>query len=346
MNARQRFANACRGLPVDRPPVWLMRQAGRSLPEYRALREHHEFWELLTTPELAAEVTRQPLRRFEVDAAIIFSDILVIPAALGQKVLFGGGMTLTPPIRGANGIAALKTSGTNGRLEYVAEALKIVREELADEQALLGFAGAPFTVASYMVEGGGSKSYSRLKAMMYREPATYERLLSVVTDATIEYLQLQIECGVDAVQLFDSWAGELSPDDYRKYAQPFVKRIIEQLAPTETPVVYFINGIGNLLEEAKACGPAVLGIDWRVSLEEVRRRLGANTIVQGNLDPGVLYAEPAEIRRRTLAMIDETGGRGHIANLGHGVAPDTPLDGIYAFVEAVQEWNSGGNEKV
>lgn len=346
MNARQRFANACRGLPVDRPPVWLMRQAGRSLPEYRALREHHEFWELLTTPELAAEVTRQPLRRFEMDAAIIFSDILVIPAALGQKVHFGGGMTLTPPIRQASDIAALNTAEVAERLDYVAQTLRIIREELGEGHALLGFAGAPYTVASYMVEGGGSKSFSRLKSLMYREPAAYDRLLSAVTEATVQYLQTQIKCGVDAVQLFDSWAGELAAPDYRIYAQPYVKRIVEQLSQTGTPVIYFINGIGNLLEEAKACGAGVLGVDWRLSLAEVRRRLGADTVVQGNLDPGVLYAEPAEIRRRTLAMIDETGGQGHIANLGHGVAPDTPLDGIYAFVEAVQEWNSRAEEKV
>jgi uroporphyrinogen decarboxylase len=280
------------------------------------------------------------LRRFPIDAAVIFSDILVVPAALGVDVKFAGGLSLEPPIRSASDLSSLNTSGIVAKLDYVAQALKIVRRELADERALLGFAGAPYTVASYMIEGGGSKTYSKLKSLMYRQPQVFERLLTLVTNATVEYLRMQVDCGVDAVQLFDSWASELSPPDYRKFVLPYVKRIIERLSGTGIPVIYFINGVGNLLEDAQATGADIMGIDWRLSLSEVRRRLGADTIVQGNLDPGVLYADPAEIRRRTQKMIDETGGIGHIVNLGHGVAPDTPLEGIEAFIQATIDWKA------
>lgn len=315
-----------------------MRQAGRSLPEYRALKENHDFWELMTRPELAAEVTLQPLRRFPIDAAVIFSDILVVPAAMGVDVRFAGGLSLAPPVRNAADLESLQAASAVDRLDYVAQALRLVRRELADERALLGFAGAPYTVASYMIEGGSSKTYSKLKSLMYRQPDVFDRLLTLVTDTTAEYLKMQIDCGVDAVQLFDSWASELSPPDYRRYVLPYVRRIIDQLSGTGIPVIYFINGVGNLLEDAHDTGAGVLGIDWRLSLSEVRSRLGAGTIVQGNLDPGVLYADPAEIRRRTQAMIDETQGIGHIVNLGHGVAPDTPLEGIAAFIQATLDW--------
>ncbi len=338
VNSRTRFNAAARAEPVDRPPVWIMRQAGRTLPEYLSLRERHSFDELMHTPELAAEVTLQPVRRFPLDAAIIFSDILVIPAALGQAVSFEGGLKLEPAVRSAGDIARLSTAGVVERLDYVAQALRIVRGELGAGRALLGFAGAPFTVASYMIEGGGSKSYAKLKALMYGEPALYHELLTKVADATSAYLAMQFDNGIDAAQHFDSWAGELPVADFRTYALPYVQRIVSSLAQRDIPLIYFINGIGNLLEAAQETGADILGIDWRISLGEVRRRLGANVRLQGNLDPGVLFAPPAEITRRTHAMLDETGGRGHIANLGHGLMPGMPLTGINAFIEAVLSW--------
>lgn len=339
MNSRQRFAAACGAIPLDRPPVWIMRQAGRTLPEYRALREQHPFLELLSTPALAAEVTLQPVRRFPLDAAIIFSDILVVPAAMGLELGFTPKLALAPVIRTHADVAALKVAGAADALGYVPDAIRLVRAEVGEERAVLGFAGAPFTVASYMVEGGSSKSYHQIKQLMYREPEVYHRLLSAVADVTVDYLLAQIAAGVDAVQLFDSWAGELSPGDFAQYALPYTQSVIARVFASGTPVIYYINGVGGLLELASASGAQVLGIDWRIELAEVRRRLGRQAVVQGNLDPGALFAAPADIRRWTQAMLEQTGGHGHIANLGHGVHPDTPLEGIAAFIEAVITWN-------
>lgn len=315
-----------------------MRQAGRTLPEYRALKEKHDFKELMSTPELAAEVTLQPVRRFPFDAAIIFSDILVVPEAMGLELGFSPKLYLSPAVRSRSDVEALRVAGAADSLRYVADAIELVKSQLGDGKALLGFAGAPYTVASYMIEGGGSKSYSRLKSLMYREHAVFDALLGAVADVTTEYLLMQVEAGVDAVQLFDSWAGELSPQDYRMYALPYVQRIVGQIQQTGTPVIYYVNGIGNILESANKSGAKILGIDWRISLTDVRKRLGKGVIVQGNLDPGLLFANPDEIRKRTFTMIDETGGKGHIVNLGHGVAPETPLTGIAEFVGAVVDW--------
>lgn len=340
--SRQRFIAACKGENVDRPPVWIMRQAGRTLPEYRALRERIGFIETTKTPALAAEVTLQPVRRFPLDAAIIFSDILVVPEAMGLKVAYEPKLALSPRVETAADVESLKCEGAAETLGYVPDAMKIVRTELGGDKAMLGFAGAPFTVASYMIEGGGSKSFSAIKRMMFREPQIFRALLAKIADVTAKYLAMQIEAGADAVQLFDSWAGELSPAEFEEFALPNVQTITEQLSRTcaGTPVIYYVNGVGNVLENAARSGAAILGIDWRIPLSDVRRRLGSNTVLQGNLDPGVLFAAPGEIRRRTNAMLAETGGIGHIANLGHGVAPDTPLEGIEAFINAVAEWKN------
>lgn len=342
MNSKQRFRAACEGAPTDRPPVWIMRQAGRTLPEYNQVREKHSFLEIVHTPELAAEVTLQPVQRFPLDAAIIFSDILVIPAALGVDVQFVPHPVLSPAIQSAADLDQLRAGGA-ASLEYVAAALQLVRRELGEEKALLGFAGAPFTVASYMVEGSGSKTHSRIKTLMYSEPALYDRLMSAICTVTADYLRLQIGAGVDAVQLFDSWAGELSPGDFAQFALPYVQRIVEAVAGRGAHVIYYVNGVGNLLEQAAASGAGVLGIDWRIELSEVRRRLGFRTVVQGNLDPAVLFAPPELIRSRTFEILSQTNGDSHILNLGHGVQPDTPLKGIEAFIQAAVEWRRPGN---
>jgi uroporphyrinogen decarboxylase len=337
MNSRHRLLNACQRLPVDRPPLWIMRQAGRALPEYRALRERHSFWDLMTTPELAAEVTLQPVRRFPLDAAIVFSDILTVPAALGMEVAFSPQLALTPVVRDAGDIDKLQTAGALKRLDYVGRALSAVRAGAGPELAVLGFAGAPYTIASYMVEGGSSKSYHKIKGLMFSAPAVFDRLAALIADLTADYLEMQLDNGADAVQLFDSWAGELSPPDFRRFALPPVQRIVERIAK-RAPVIYFINGVGNLLADAAASGASVLGIDWRLELAEARRRLGDGLALQGNLDPALLFAPAAEITRRTHELLAATGGRGHIMNLGHGLLPETPLTGIQTFIEANAQW--------
>jgi uroporphyrinogen decarboxylase len=344
MNSKQRFLGACRGAALDRPPVWIMRQAGRTLPEYNAVRQRHSFMDIVRTPELAALVTLQPVQRFPLDAAIIFSDILVVPAAMGVDVQFVPHPVLGTAVKSSADVDALRVGGAAESLGYVAEALRIVRAELGDEKALLGFAGAPFTIASYMVEGGGSKTYSKVKGLMYREPALYDRLLTAISDVTADYLAAQIAAGADAVQIFDSWAGELGPADFAQFALPYVQRIAGRLAGLGAPVIYYVNGVGNLLEHAKASGAGVLGIDWRVELGEVRRRLGSATVVQGNLDPAVLFGPKELIRAKTYEIISQTTGVSHILNLGHGVQPDTPLEGIETFVQAVVDWRRPEHE--
>jgi len=338
MKPRERFLCACRGETVDRPPVWLMRQAGRSLPEYRALREKHGFWEVMTTPELAAEVTLQPVRRFPIDAAILFCDILVIPAALGMDVQFTPKLAVSPIIRDRSDVDGLKPTGALESLAYVGNSLRAIRAEAGEDMTILGFAGAPYTIASYMAEGGSSKSFHKLKGFMYNSPDAYDAMIDKVVDLTADYLEMQLESGADAVQLFDSWAGELNVEDYRRFALPAVQRIIERVSKKGAPVIYFLNGVGNLLEAANECGAQVLGIDWRVDLGVVRHRLGDSRVVQGNLDPAVLFATPEVIKEKTYSMLNQTGGRGHIANLGHGVMPDTPLEGIETFLASISKW--------
>jgi uroporphyrinogen decarboxylase len=315
-----------------------MRQAGRTLPEYRAVREKHSFWEVCRTPELAAEVTLQPVRRFGLDVAVIFSDILVIPEAMGLQVAFSPRLYVAPPIASSADVRALRRPDVGRALGYVADAIRTVRREAGDGLAIAGFCGAPFTLASYMVEGGSSKHFDRLKSLMYREPAVFSELMERLSDCLVDYLIMQKEAGATTLQLFDTWATILSPGDFRRYALPYLQRIVERVRPIGLPLIYYVNGIGNLLEAAQEIGADILGIDWRVELAEVRRRLGPGRVVQGNLDPGVLFAPPEEIRRRVRAMLEQTGGIGHVVNLGHGLIPSTPLEGIEAFIAAVREW--------
>ncbi len=343
MNSMERFENAARGLPVDRPPVWMMRQAGRTLPEYRELRERHTFWELCKTPELAADVTLQPLRRFPIDAAIIFSDILVVPRAMGQDVKFSPKISLSPAVESLSDLSNLQSPDVCKELGFVARALRIVINELGGEKPVLGFSGAPYTIATYMVEGGSSKHFEKIKAMAHKDPALLDKLLEKIGDVVAEYLAMQIEAGVSAVQLFDTWANELSPDDYERFALVPAAKVVSKLAKKGVPVIYYMNGVSAHLEASKQIGASVVGVDWRVSLRSVRERLGEKTIVQGNLDPAALFAPPDKIKEMTRNMIAQTGGTGHIVNLGHGVLPDTPLEGIAAFIDAAANWNGGNN---
>lgn len=338
MLSKERFIRACRFEEVDRPPVWMMRQAGRTLPEYRALREKHSFWDVCRSAELGAEVTLQPLHRFPVDAAVIFSDILVVPEAMGLDVQFTPKLAVNPPIRDTSDINRLDTAGIPKKLDYVGGVIRAVYKEIGHEKAVLGFSGAPYTLACYMIEGGSSKHFLKVRELMYHNRPVFEKMMDKLASAVIEYLYMQIACNVTAVQLFDTWAGELNPEDYRRFVLPVIQKIVSALKPKGIPIIYYINGIGNLLEFAKESGADAVGVDWRLTLADVRRRLGEDTVVQGNLDPALLFAPADEIRKRTHQMIAMTGGTGHIANLGHGLIPTTPVSGIEAFVKAVVEW--------
>lgn len=338
LKSSERFLRACQNREVDYPPVWIMRQAGRAIPEYRAMREKYSFWQLIKTPELAAKVSLQPVERFKIDACIIFSDILVVPAAMGIKVGFSSGVSLSPAIKGRRDVQKLKRPDVEKSLGYVARAIREVRIAIGDETAVLGFSGAPFTLAAYMIEGESSRLFTRTKTMMLQEPALFFKLSEKISDLVSDYLEMQIEAGADAVQIFDTWAGELAPGDYEHFILPALQKVISRVKKKGVPIIYYVNDIGNLLELASRSGADVLGVDWRVSLSEVRKRLGAHQAVQGNLDPHVLMGTEKIIRERVFAMLDETRGRGHIANLGHGLLPETPLKSIATFVKSVKEW--------
>jgi len=328
-----------RGEAVERPPVWLMRQAGRILPQYRALRARLSgFKELVETPHLAAEVTIQPVDELGVDAAIIFSDILVIPEAMGltYEMVEKKGPRFPTTITSAADVNGL-ISGDEAaaQLPYVYEALRITKQELAGRVPLIGFAGAPWTIFSYMIEGQGSKTFSKAKKMLYAEPELSRRLLERITDTTIAYLQQKVEAGADLIQVFDSWAGILSPQQYRAFALPCLQRIASAI--TKVPVTLFSKGAWFALEDIAALDCQTIGLDWNILPDEARKRVGQDKVLQGNLDPCQLYAPPKEVRRATQAML-KSFGRKHIANLGHGVYPDTPLDGVRAFVDTVQAY--------
>jgi len=333
-----RFLRACRREPVDRTPLWIMRQAGRYLPEYRELRRRVDFLTLCRTPELAAEATLQPLRRFPLDAAILFSDILVPLEALGVAMTFAPGPKITEPIRTAAQIDALSLRPAAEVVPYVADAIRLLRRELDGRTPLIGFCGAPLTLAAYLTEGHGSDSYPVLKTLMYREPATLERLLSKLAATMTDYLTLQIQSGVQAVQIFDSWAGILGVDEYRRFALPYVKAIVEGVRPLGAPVIYFVNAAPHLIGAAATSGADVLGICWRTPLDVAASIVGPNIALQGNLDPHVLFADPATVREQATTILDRAAGRpGHIMNLGHGILPDTPIASVEALVAAVHE---------
>lgn len=342
-----RFLRALRREPVDATPVWLMRQAGRYLPEYRATRaQAGSFMALATNPELACEVTLQPLRRFELDAAILFSDILTIPDAMGLGLSFaeGEGPRFARPVRTSADVAKLAVPDMEGELRYVMDALRLIRRELDGSVPLIGFSGSPWTLACYMIEGGGSDNFSKIKAMAFSEPAMLHRILEVTTDAVIAYVSAQRAAGAQAIMVFDTWGGVLAPHHYREFSLRYLQRIAHEFKRGEgndrTPLILFGKGNAPYLEELAQTGAEGLGVDWLVSLEEARRRTGDRIALQGNLDPATLYASPDAIRSEVRRTLESYGpGPGHVFNLGHGLSPDMNPDHVKVLVDAVHEFS-------
>jgi len=343
MAFNDRFLRALACQPVDKTPVWIMRQAGRYLPEYRRVREQAgSFLTLCKTPELACEVTLQPLARFDLDAAIIFSDILTIPDAMGLGLHFieGEGPRFERPLRCAADIAALPTIEVANSLRYVTEAIALARHELIDKVPLIGFSGSPWTLATYMIENGSSKTFSLVKRWLFSDPDSLHSLLTKLADCVVDYLSTQIHAGAQAVMLFDTWGGILTPRDYQQFSLYYMQRIIKRLKNNaltrETPVILFTKNGGQWLEAMAATGADGLGVDWTTSLHEARQRVGENIALQGNLDPAVLYASPERIVAEVETVLKAHGaGNGHVFNLGHGIQPDTPIDNVQVMVEAV-----------
>jgi uroporphyrinogen decarboxylase len=334
------FMRACRREPVPYTPVWLMRQAGRYMPEYREVRARHTFLELCKKPEVATEVTVYAAERLKVDAAIIFADILLILEPMGIDLEFakGEGPVIHNPVRSARDVERLREVETVDALAYVFEAIRLTRRALPSNIPLIGFSGAPFTLASYMTEGGGSKNYIHTKRMMYTDAGTWHEMMSRLARALPKYLNAQIAAGAQAVQLFDSWVGCLSPDDYREYVLPHTREVIRNITPG-VPVIHFGTGTATLLELMREAGGDVIGLDWRVRLDEEWRRLG-DVAVMGNLDPVALFAGADSVRAQAKRILDQAAGRpGHIFNLGHGILPETPVDNVIALVEAVHEFS-------
>lgn len=332
---------ALRGEPVKRPPVWMMRQAGRYLPDYIRLREKYDFFTRVQTPELATEITLQPVNQIGVDAAIIFSDILVIPQAMGVDVLMeeGKGPLLPKTITTQNDIDALNTTGVEERLPYVMKALQLTKSELNGRVPLIGFAGAPWTILCYLVEGKGSKSWDKAKQFAFTQPELAHQLLQKITSITIQYLKAQVKAGADVVQVFDSWAGTLSPDDFKTYAQPYLFQIADALQQ-EVPVILFPKGSWYALADLSKSAASGVGIDWCISPSVARHLTNHQITLQGNLDPAKLLAPVAEIKKAVKNMIDAFGTQRYIANLGHGITPHVPVDHAKAFVDAVKEYQS------
>ncbi len=340
MKSRERFRRACLCEPLDRPPLWVMRQAGRHLPEYRELKTKYTFHELVQTPELAHEVTMQPIRRYGMDAAIMFSDILVIPEAMGQPYEFrdGGGIEMAYRIESKADIDRLDGSAIEERLDYVAQTLRLLRKTLGDETALIGFGGSPWTLATYMVEGGSSKDYSRAKRLFYTEREQFDALMEKITEALIAYFKMQIREGVDAIQIFDSWGGVLAPNAFWEASAKWMARISEAVRD-EVPVIVFSKGSHENVSDLVRTKPNVLGADWTTSLANFRDKLPEKIGVQGNLDPVILQTTPEIVRRETTEILESMRGKtGHIFNLGHGISPAAKIENMEALVSTVQEF--------
>lgn len=333
------FLKALRGENVSRPPVWMMRQAGRYLPEFMALRDRYSFFERVETPELAAEITLQPIRRLAVDAAIIFSDILVIPQALGFEVTMheGQGPRLPRTVHSLQDVENIPAIDVKDRLHYVMDAIRLTVAELAGEVPLIGFAGSPWTILCYMVEGKGSKDYAAAKAFCYTQPEAAHLLLEKITEITIQYLNAQVEAGASVVQVFDSWGGLLSPEDYEIFSLQYIRRIVTGVK--NAPVIVFGKGCWYALYAMSQTGASALGVDWTIRPADARKLSGGNITLQGNFDPSRLLSPVPEIKKMVHQMIREFGKERYIANLGHGILPNIPVDHAKAFVDAVKEFS-------
>jgi len=332
---------ALRQEKVERPPVWMMRQAGRYLPDYIKLREKYDFFTRVQTPELAAEITLQPVEQVGIDAAIIFSDILVIPQAMGMEVLLeeGKGPLLPNVIKTQNDINSLFTDGVEEKLDYVTKAISLTKQELNGRIPLIGFAGAPFTILCYMIEGKGSKTWEKAKQFCFSQPELAHQLLQKITNVTINYLKAQVKAGADVLQVFDSWSGCLSPADFKLFAQPYLLQIADAVKDN-APVILFPKGSWYALKELSDSNASGLGIDWCISPKMAREMTGNKITLQGNFDPAKLLLPIPEIKKAVKEMIDQFGVQKYIANLGHGITPNIPVDHARAFVDAVKEYES------
>ena len=333
-----RFVRACKALPVDRTPVWFMRQAGRYMPEYRAVRKRHSLLEICKNPALAAEVTITAAEILQVDAAIIFADLLLPLEVMGLPLHFqaGEGPVIERPVRTSDDVARLQTDSA-ADLGYVAEAVRVVAQHFAAKLPVIGFCGAPFTLASYMIEGGGSRNYIHAKKMMYSQSRDFDALLGKLVSVTSEYAAEQVRAGADVIQVFDSWVGCLSVEDYRQYVLPRTAELVQRLKRSGAPVIYFGTDTATLLPSMNETGADVIGLDWRIPLDQGWARSGARAI-QGNLDPAVLFSDWQQVKMRAQNILDLAAGRqGHIFNLGHGILPETPVENVKALAAYVQE---------
>jgi uroporphyrinogen decarboxylase len=333
------FLMACQRQPTEYTPIWLMRQAGRYMKEYRALRKKYSFLEMCKNPEIAAQVTLQPIEKFKPDAAIIFSDILIPLEPMGVAFEFakGEGPVFRHPVREGKDIEKLRIIEPEEEVPFLMKAIRMVREELEGKIPLIGFSGAPFTLASYIIEGGHSKNYILTKGMMYQNRPAWEGLMNKISYVLIRYLNAQIRAGVQAVQLFDSWVGCLSPTDYEEYVLPYSKRVIDGV-DKNIPLIHFATSNATLLELMKRAGGDVIGLDWRIDIGEAWARIGYDVGIQGNLDPVLLFGPVDLIKKEVERILDRVGGRpGHIFNLGHGILPNTPVDHVAALIDIVHE---------
>ena len=335
------FLRALKGETVPRPPVWMMRQAGRYLPEFMEIKNKYDFFTRCRTPELASEITVQPIRRFGMDAAILFSDILVIPQAMNIEVEMKPdfGPFLPNPVRDQKGVDRVLIPDVDTELGYVMDAIKATKEKLNDEIPLIGFAGSPWTILCYVVQGQGSKNFDKAKAFCFQNPTAAHQLLQKITDTTIAYLKAKVIAGVDVVQIFDSWGGMLSPEDYQEFSWKYIQQIIDVLKEM-VPVIAFGKGCWFALREMSQSGASALGVDWTCSARNARYLSGGNITLQGNFDPSRLLSPPAEIKKRVHQMINEFGKDRYIVNLGHGILPNIPLENAKAFVDAVKEYKT------
>ena len=333
------FLRACRKEEIERTPIWIMRQAGRYLPEYRAVRSKSDFLTMCKTPELAAEVTLQPIDLIGVDAAILFSDILVIPEAMGMHLEMheGRGPVFPKPIRNENDAKELKVIDAEIDLKYVLDAVALTKKELNNRVPLIGFSGAPWTLLTYMVEGKGSKNFTEVKKLIYNNPKLAHNLLDKIADAVADYLNAKLKAGVNAVQIFDTWGGILAQDDFEEFSLQYIRKIISKIERKDEPVILFAKGVHHNLDKLADSGADVLGLDWTMNLGDVRKQVGSKVALQGNLDPTTLYAEKESIKEKVIKTLESYGnGSGHIFNLGHGILPDIKPDNAKALVDFVK----------